>query len=82
MVARDFSAMTQEQKVKFMNELCVTKGYAMGLRDLLKMVVHMKGGDNNASITIGELADLAEIAIESQPLYQEYKKENPEAFKD
>lgn len=55
-------------------ELQYAKGYATALMEFLKMVSHLKGHNNDATITIGEISQLAQIAMESLPMYQEFKK--------
>lgn len=59
-----------------LDQLCslhYAKGYASSMLDLVKMLHHLKGTDEKATITIGDLSGLINLAIESLPQYQEYK---------
>lgn len=79
---KDLEGMTQEEKFKLIHKLEYTKGYATALQDIVKMVVHLKGRNPEAKLSVDELVDVINIALESQPLYQDFKKEHPEKFKE
>lgn len=63
------------KKSALVQRLEYCRGYATGVIELLKMVNHVTGGDDDATITVGKLAELAEIGAKSLPEYNEYIKE-------
>jgi hypothetical protein len=77
-MSKDITKMTDREKLDYAGDLHYTKGYATALKDFLTMVLHLKGedADGETTITLKEIEALSTIAIESQPLYQEYKKDN------
>lgn len=55
-------------------QLSESKGYATALRDLLGLVRELVGDENETTIQVGQISQLAEIVMMKLPDYQDFLK--------